>query len=123
MEEKANQHLTPSEFDELDKKLKDLVDKNEYVESVQAYQYWYKNDSESKYIKVCYITGSVDERIDINSIMQTHYYIPYSLNKKLKYISELYDSYLRATDPNTKIVLEHYINSKDKTFVKWCCYH
>lgn len=113
---KANQHLTPDEFDELDKKLKDLVDKNEYVESVQAYQYWYKNDSESKYIKVCYITGSVDERIDINSIMQTHYYIPYSLNKKLKYISELYDSYLKATDPNTKDSFRTLYKAEGKSF-------
>ena len=97
-----NEHLTPLEFEELNNSLNKLVSDYEYVESVQAYQYWYKNDNDSKYIKVSYLAGAADERIDINSIMQTYFYLPYSIAKKVRGISEQYDNYLRAVDPVEK---------------------
>lgn len=94
--------VTTDELEDINKKLDKYVDEYEYIESVQAYQYWCKHDNDSTYIKVGYLAGVADERIDINSIMQTYYYIPYSINKKIKQISDLYNRLSQEEDVNVK---------------------
>lgn len=100
---KLKKQLSADEIEQLQKNLTEYIDKNEYIESIQAYQFWKKNDSKSKYIKVCYLTGVADERIDINSIMQSYYYIPHSIYNRIKKISSLYDNSKRAKDPNESL--------------------
>lgn len=100
---KNNRQVTPTEFDTINSKMKELVNNTEYIDSIQAYQYWCKNDSESKYIRLCFLTGTAGERIDINSILQTYYYFPYSVDKKLKNISAAYDNYKKELDPTLKL--------------------
>lgn len=112
----VNRHLTPSEFEQVEKVSANIVSNVEYVESVQAYQYWFKNDNDSKYIKVCYLAGSADERIDINSIMQTYYYIPYSLEKKLKNITAQYDNYTKEADGARRLEYKKQYKNSGKEF-------
>ncbi len=99
----VNRHLTDNELEQVEKVCANVVNNIEFVDSAQAYQYWVKNDNDSKYIKVCYLAGSVDERIDINSIMQTYYYIPHGLGKKLKNIMSQYSNYIKESDATRKL--------------------
>ena len=97
-----NRNVTPKEYGDLYNKLKQITDKYEYVECVQAYQYWRKNDSDSKYIKVNYLSGYADERIDINSVMQAYYYLPYKIDKQIKTIRDKYDYWKKEGDVTLK---------------------
>lgn len=103
----VKRQVTPNELEEIQKHLKNYVDSFEYIQSIQAYQAWIKNDSNCKYIKVCYLTGAADERIDINSIMQSYFYFPYSIYKKITTTSAYYDQYQAATEPTKQLAYKN----------------
>ncbi len=83
--------------------IKALLDKtvseNEYIDSMQAYKFKTKPVKEGQYIKISFLSGSADEMIDINSILQAYYYIPHSISKKMKRFSNTYVLYSRAHEP------------------------
>ena len=83
--------------------IKTLLDKtileNEYIDSMQAYKYKTKSVKEGKYIKISFLSGSADERIDINSILQAYYYIPHSISKKMDNFSNTYVLYNNDLNP------------------------
>lgn len=100
---KANSKIiSPNELAQLDETLTNVVDECEHVESMQAFQYRVKNDKSKKYIKLCYLTGAINERIEINTILQTYFYFTYPIYKKISNISSRYNKYLCEKDPIQK---------------------
>lgn len=91
-----------NEKDAIEKKLETTVAQNEYIESMQAFQYQIKNSQSQKYIKLCYMAGIANEQIEINTILQTYFYFPYPLYKKIKQLSGRYDSYINESNPINK---------------------
>lgn len=75
---------------------------DEYVESAQAYKYTISNDNVFKYIKCGFFYGKVRERIEINSILQTYFYIPHPVYKKMVQTKKCYMQYINASDPNIR---------------------
>lgn len=99
----SKKHIVSSEdLNSINSILSKIVEENEYVESMQAFQYTAKNGQNEKYIKLNYIAGSANERIEINTILQTYFYFSYSLYKKITRVSGYYDTYCKETDPVKK---------------------
>lgn len=96
--DKSKMEIKINELEKLNKVLDEAVNKFEDLESIQAYQYSIKNDSNFKYIKMQYLFGEADERIEINSILQTYFYFPYSIFKKIRNISNSYDQLQHAKE-------------------------
>ena len=94
--------VSSHDMDNLNSILEKTINDNEYIESIQAFQFWPKNDSKWKYIKLCYLAGVANERIEINTILQTYYYFTYSMYKKIKTVSANYDDYISENDPVKK---------------------
>ncbi len=102
LHKEINKTIYPEDTQKMFELLSEVLNKNEYVESIQAYQYQVKNDKSGKYIKLNYVCGVADERIEINSIMQTYFYFPYSIYKKICAVSGYYGDYKREKDPIKK---------------------
>ncbi len=94
--------VSSEELEVLNKTLLTVVDKNEHIESMQAFQYRVKNDEGRKYIKLSYLAGATNERIEINTILQTYFYFSYPIHKKIRNVSSRYNKYLYETDPIQK---------------------
>ena len=94
--------VSSDELSSLNKTLLTLVDENEYIESMQAFQHRVKNGQNRKYIKLTYLAGAANERIEINTILQTYFYFTYPIYKKIKNVSAQYNKYLSETDPELK---------------------
>lgn len=94
--------VSSHDMDNLNSILEKTINENEYIESIQAFQFWPKNDSKRKYIKLCYLAGVANERIEINTILQTYYYFTYSMYKKIKTVSAHYNNYISENDPVRK---------------------
>lgn len=90
--------VSSDELDMLNKTLMAVVDENEHIESMQAFQHRVKNGEGLKYIKLSYLTGVANERIEINTVLQTYFYFTYPTHKKMRNVSSRYDKYLRETD-------------------------
>lgn len=100
---KANSKMVSSdELDSLNKTLLAVVDENEHVESMQAFQHRVKNDEGRKYIKLSYLAGTANERIEINTILQTYFYFSYPIHKKIRNVSSRYNRYICEQDPIQK---------------------
>ncbi|MBR5021632.1 MAG: hypothetical protein IKY18_00275 [Oscillospiraceae bacterium] len=100
---KANSKIVSSdELNVLNKTLLTVVDENEHIESMQAFQHRVKNDDGRKYIKLSYLAGAANERIEINTILQTYFYFSYPIHKKIRNVSSRYNKYLCETDPIQK---------------------
>lgn len=96
---KANARIVSTdELNELNKTLLKVVDENEHIESMQAFQHRVKNTDGCKYIKLSYLAGAANERIEINTILQTYFYFSYSIHKKIRNVSSRYNKYLNETD-------------------------
>ena len=102
LKKKKNRVLNDDEMSVLNNKLQNALNNYDFIDSAQVYHYCKKNDNDSNYIKLSFVTGFANERIDINSIMQTYYYIPYSLSKKLQKFSTYYDNYCNEGNPMKK---------------------
>ena len=89
---------TKDQLQELNSVLDKLLNENEYIESAQAFEYKIKNDKHAKYIKLSFLTGFANERIEINTILQTYYYFSYSLYKKISHVSKLYSNIIYEKD-------------------------
>ena len=69
---RANSKIVSSdELNALNKTLITVVDENEHIESMQAFQHRVKNGEGRKYIKLNYLAGAANERIEINTVLQT----------------------------------------------------
>lgn len=99
-----SQMVSPDELNTLNKKLIAVVDENEHIESMQAFQHSVKNSEGRKYIKLSYLAGAANERIEINTILQTYFYFTYPIHKKIRNVSHRYNKYLIETDPIQKEV-------------------
>ncbi len=100
---KANSKIVSSdELEALNKTLFTVVDENEHIESMQAFQHRIKNDDGRKYIKLSYLAGAANERTEINTILQTYFYFTYPIHKKIRNVSSRYNKYLNETDPIQK---------------------
>lgn len=88
--------ITPESLQNLASIMEQTVNEMEYIESIQAFQYSLKNDRDARYIKLSFLTGRADERIEINTILQTYYAFSYITYKKLKAVSMKYDTYKAA---------------------------
>ena len=75
--------VSSDEMDTIKRTLSAAVDDNEYIESMQAFQYRVKNGSSEKYIKLWYVAGEVNERIEVNTILQTYFYFHILFTRKL----------------------------------------
>lgn len=69
--------------------LNEVMNNDEHVESIQAFQYVIKNDSKYKFIKLNYLAGIASERIEINTILQTYFYFDKSIYRKVLNLSTL----------------------------------
>jgi len=94
--------VSSNHMDYLNGVLKKIINEYEYVESIQAFQFWPKNDNKRKYIKLSYLTGIANEGIEINTILQTYYYFTYSMYKKITTVSGHYSNYISEKDPVRK---------------------
>ena len=94
--------ISAGELNSLANTLFSVVDENEHIESMQAFQYRVKNGDGRKYVKINYLTGVANERIEINSVLQTYFYFSYPTHKKIRNVSSRYDKYLREDDPIQK---------------------
>ena len=100
---RANSKIVSSdELNALNKTLITVVDENEHIESMQAFQHRVKNGEGRKYIKLNYLAGAANERIEINTVLQTYFYFSYPTHKKMRNVSSRYDKYLSETDPIQK---------------------
>lgn len=95
---KNEKTVSPDEIGVLNETLLSIVDENEHIESMQAFQYRVKNADGYKYIKLSYLAGAANERIEINTILQTYFYFSYPVHKKIRNISSRYNKYLNETD-------------------------
>jgi len=94
--------VTPTQLESIGDMLKSSLSNFEYLESLQAYQYNIKNDDSYKYVKINFVHGVADERIEISSILQTYCYFPYSIYKRMKTVSNYYRKYMYETNPDAK---------------------
>lgn len=94
--------VSVDELSSLNSILLSTVNDNEYIESMQAFQYKIANGQSEKYIKLDYLAGVADERIEINTILQTYFYFTYPNYKKISIISNRYSRYINETDPIKK---------------------
>lgn len=100
---RANSKIVSSdELNVLNKTLMTVVDENEHIESMQAFQHRVKNGEGLKYIKLSYLAGVANERIEINTVLQTYFYFTYPTHKKMRNVSSRYDKYLSEADPIQK---------------------
>lgn len=97
-----SEDVLPDERQALSSLLVDIMDKTPSVESMQAFQYVERNADGKKYYKLTYLAGSAIEGIEINTILQTYFYFPYALFKKMRRVSNLYSRYLSERDPILK---------------------
>lgn len=114
---KNDQMVSSDQLNTLNQKLTAIVEDNEYIESMQAFQYRVKNSEGRKYIKLSYLAGTANERIEINTILQTYFYFPYSFYKKIQNISSQYGRYLSEANPVQK---EYYWNEFAKAANTLC---
>ena len=98
--------VSSDDLNSINSVLSKIVEENEYVESMQAFQYTVKNGQNEKYIKLNYLAGSANERIEINTILQTYFYFSYSLYKKITKVSGYYETYCKESDPVKKDSLQ-----------------
>ena len=84
--------ISSDEMDAIENASTTTVDDNEYVESMQAFQYRIKNRTSEKYIKLWYIAGEATERIEVNTILQTYFYFLHPLYKIITTVAGHYDS-------------------------------
>lgn len=96
------ENISTDELISLKNVLHSAVDENEYIESMQAFQYRIKNEQSRKYIKLWHLVGIANEGIEINTILQTYFYFSYPLYKKIRMVSGRYDKYISETDPVRK---------------------
>lgn len=100
---RANSKIVSSdELNALNKTLMTVVDENEHIESMQAFQHRVKNGEGLKYIKLSYLAGVANERIEINTVLQTYFYFTYPTHKKMRNVSSRYNKYLNEADPIQK---------------------
>ena len=100
---RANSKIVSSdELTALNKTLMTVVDENEHIESMQAFQHRIKNGEGRKFIKLSYLAGVANERIEINTVLQTYFYFTYPTHKKMRNVSLRYDKYLSEADPIQK---------------------
>lgn len=100
---RANSKIVSSdELNVLNKTLVTVVDENEHIESMQAFQHRVKNGEGRKYIKLSYLAGVANERIEINTVLQTYFYFTYPTYKKIRNVSARYNKYLSEADPIQK---------------------
>lgn len=92
------EQLSTEQLTTINAALSNTIDCNEYVESMQAFQYKIKNANGKKYIKLSYISGIATEQIEINTILQTYFYFTYPIYKKISLISRNYDAYTKETN-------------------------
>ena len=93
---KKKQCISENELEIINLKLENALSDFGYIESIQVYSHHYKTDREFKYLKVEFLTGAADERIEINSVMQTYFYIPHTIANKLKDFSNAYKIYTKS---------------------------
>lgn len=98
----ASKIVLPEEYDTLSRTLQNAVNENDHIESMQAFQYRAQNATGHMYIKLNYIAGEANERIEINTILQAYFYFTYPIHRKIKNVSSLYNKYLSETDPIQK---------------------
>lgn len=109
--------VSSDELSRLTATLLTVLDENEYIESMQAFQYRVKNGDGRKYIKLCYLAGAVSERIEINTVLQTYFYFTYPIYKKIRNVSARYNTYLNEMDP---ILRESYKTDFLKVGIELC---
>lgn len=102
LRQRKKMDVSSHDMEHLNSILEKTINENEYVESIQAFQFWPKNDNSRKYIKLCYLAGIANERIEINTILQTYYYFTYSIYKKIRTVSGHYSNYISENDPVRK---------------------
>lgn len=68
------------------------LERLEYVESIQVYKVELTNTHECKQIKIDFESGSAKQDIDINSVLQSYYNVPYAIYKKASVFSKYYSS-------------------------------
>ena len=90
-----------NEMEKLQANIQEIVRSQEYVDSIQVYRYSIKSDKKSRFIRLEYVTGVADERVEINSILQSYYYFPHPLFKKIRKFNKVYEAYKNETDPTT----------------------
>lgn len=86
-------------------KLRSIIEDYDYVESIQIYQYKNKQEKDFK-IKLNFLSGLADEDIEINSVMQAYFKIPFKIYKTLKSFCNLYDNYTAETSEEARTALE-----------------
>ena len=115
---KKNEKIVSSdELNMLNETLFSVVDENEHIESMQAFQHRVKNADGYKYIKLSYLAGAANERIEINTILQTYFYFPYPVYKKIRNVSLRYNKYLNETNYTLK---GEYWNEFASTGIELC---
>ena len=88
--EKNDEKKFFSKKEKLESVLRETVEFFPDVESIQAYEYTIKSNQESKNIITRFYCGIADEEIDINCIMQSYYYFPHSIYKKMEKFVKAY---------------------------------
>lgn len=104
-EEALKTHLNKNELNLINDSFQEILDEYEYVESIQAYTYKIIN-ADQKTLKVNYLVGLADERIEINSIMQSYFYFIYPLYKRIDRFIQAYNAYNCESKPDRKSSLK-----------------
>ena len=76
-----------------DKAVESVLSQFEYVESIQIYEYKFMPIHKCEQIKIDFKTGIAKENIDINSVLQLYYNIPYSIFKKISVFKKFQTKY------------------------------
>lgn len=104
--DKNNNTITESDLGSLTNSLKSFVREYNEIESLQAFTYTTLNYTvlKQKVYKVEFLTGAAKENIEINTILQTYYYFPYSIFRKMSSVASRYDKYRNEQDLSMKRV-------------------
>lgn len=100
LRQRENYSKQGQDTDLFDKVLNSVLKQDEYIESIQAFHYEIKNDNVYKFIKLQYLTGAINERIELNTILQTYYYFPHDIYKRIRATSRCYDYYIKEDNPD-----------------------